>query len=143
MGSIVLDTSIVVAVLDRGDIHHRRAVDALREARARSQLVVLPASVLAECLVGAYRVGAAAVKATEAFVASIADRVHDIDAAVAREAARLRAQHRSLLMPDAFVIAVGVVLSADSVLTADARWAKIDSRVRVITGRGQLRTSGL
>jgi len=94
-----------------------------------------PASALAECLVGAYRIGAAAVKTTEAFVASIVDRVHDIDAAVAREAARLRARHKSLLLPDAFVLAVGVVLDADAVLTADARWAKVDSRVRVLVGR--------
>src|ERR1700737_5199020 len=102
MGSIVLDASVVVAVLDQGDVHHGRAIDALREARDRVLVVILPASALAECLVGAYRMGAAAVKTTEAFVASIVDRVHDVDAGVAREAGALGAPLSLFLLPALF-----------------------------------------
>ena len=53
----------------------------------------------------------------------------------AREAARLRGLHRPWLrMPDAIVLATGL-LRAASVLTGDARWAKVSPLARVIAGR--------
>lgn len=132
MGSIVVDTSVLLAVLDPRDAHHARAVDALRRARAGGERIVLPASALAEVLVGASRIGAAAVRTTEAFVDSVIDTVHDIDHRVARSAAAYRARYASLRLPDALVIAVGAAIDADAILTADKKWSRTDRRVRVI-----------
>jgi predicted nucleic acid-binding protein len=133
MGSVVVDASVVLGLLDPRDTHHANATRALKKARAAGDDIVLPASALAEVLVGASRLGPSAVRTTEAFVDTIVDEVHVIDRAVARAAAQYRSSHRSLRLPDAFVLAVGSTLSADAVLTADTRWAKVDRRVRVIS----------
>ncbi len=93
---------------------------------------MLPCSALAEVLVGASRIGAQAVARVEAFVDAVIDEVHPIDRRAARVAAALRANHRGLRLPDAFVLAVGDVLAAQTVLTADQAWSGIDPRVRVI-----------
>lgn len=133
MGSVVVDASVVLGVLDASDAHHAGATRALRRARANGDDIILPASALAEVLVGASRLGAGAVRTTEAFVDAIVDQVHSIDRSVARTAAAYRSTHKSIRLPDAFVLAVGATLNADAVLTADTRWAKVDRRVHVIT----------
>jgi len=133
VGSVVVDASVVLGLLDPNDAHHASATRALKGARAEGNEIVLPASALAEVLVGASRVGAGAVRTTEAFVDMIVDQVYDIDRQVARSAAVYRSKNRSVRLPDAFVLAVGSVVNADTVLTADARWSKVDRRVRVIS----------
>ena len=55
-----------------------------------------------------------------------------IDADVALVAARLRAKHRALRLPDALVLAVAHVDAADVILTADRKWSGYDQRVRLI-----------
>ena len=132
MGSVVVDTSIVLAILDPRDAHHRGAFQAWRQIRAAGDRIVLPATALAEVLVGASRVGEEAVRTAEAFVDSVVDSVQDIDRVIARSAARYRAQFASLRLPDALVIAVGSVTNADAVLTADQRWSRVDRRIRVL-----------
>ncbi len=77
-------------------------------------------------------VSAAAVRTTEAFVDSVVDAIHDIDRRGARAAATYRARYATLRLPDALIIAVGSVVDADAVLTADRRWTKADRRVLVI-----------
>ena len=132
MGSIVVDASVVLGLLDPKDAHHASATRALKRARAAGDDIILPASALAEVLVGASRLGAGAVRTTEAFVDTIVDQVHSIDRTVARSAAAYRSAHKSIRLPDALVLAVGATLDAHTVLTSDTRWAKIDRRVQVI-----------
>ncbi len=132
MGSVVVDASVVLGLLDPADAHHSSATRAVKKVRADGDEIILPASALAEVLVGASRIGPAAVRTTEAFVDAIVDQVYDIDRSVARAAAGYRARHASVRLPDAFVLAVGATLNADTVLTADKRWGKVDPRVRVI-----------
>lgn len=132
MGTVVLDTSVLIAVLDPYDAHHQNAVHILRHARASGDRVVLPVSALAEALVGASRLGAGAAATTETFIDRVVDVVQDIDRGIARSAAGYRARNRSLRLPDAFILAAGEVLNASQVLTADARWSSIDPRVQVI-----------
>lgn len=50
---------------------------------------------------------------------------------MATAAARLRARHRDLRLPDAFVIATGIVDRATT-LTYDRRLASVDSSVQVL-----------
>ena len=132
MGAVVLDASIVLGLLDPHDAHHLSAAESVRTARSAGHALVLPASAFAEVLVGASRVGPTAVETTEAFVDSLIDQVYPIDRAVAKDAARLRSQSKAVRLPDALVVAVGRVINATAILTADARWEGLDRRVEVI-----------
>lgn len=132
MGTTVVDASVVLGMLDARDAHHRAANEAWRRLRRQGERVVLPASALAEVLVAASRFGEEAVRSAEARIDRVVDAIGDIDRGVARAAAAYRARHSSLRLPDALVIAVGSVLNADTILTADSRWARVDRRVRVI-----------
>jgi predicted nucleic acid-binding protein len=132
VGTIVLDASVILGLRDPGDAHHAAATSALRSSRAGGDRLVLPASALAEVLVGSSRLGAPAIQRMEKFVDTIIDDIHPIDREAAKVAAAYRAQHRALRLPDAFVLAVGKVLNATTVLTADQAWQRIDKRVRTI-----------
>jgi len=65
-------------------------------------------------------------------IAASFGRTRVIDDDVAMAAAQLRAQHRSLRLPDALVIATGIVDDASVILTGDARWDGIDERVQLL-----------
>ena len=132
MGAVVLDASVVIGLRDPHDAHHEPAVEAVQRARAAGDRLVLPASALAEILAGACRLGKTAVDRTEEFVDAVIDTVQPIDRAVARSAASYRARRSSLRLPDALVLAVGEIVDADAVYTADVRWKGGDRRVQVI-----------
>ncbi|OLT10974.1 hypothetical protein BJF78_28140 [Pseudonocardia sp. CNS-139] len=59
--------------------------------------------------------------------------VRPVDEEVAVTAAELRGRHRSLRLPDALVVATGIVEDA-VVLTCDKRLADVDPRVQVVGG---------
>ncbi len=129
MALTVLDTSVLIALLNPVDAHHQAARVSL-EAHADDDLRI-PAHALAEALVHPARAG----KEREArrLIASLEIKVDPIDEVVAVAAARLRAQHGSALrMPDALVLAYADVRKAKSVLTADARWTAWSRRVELI-----------
>lgn len=65
-------------------------------------------------------------------LASLGLGVDPIAASAAEEAARLRARHPSLRLPDALVIAHAEAIGADELLTTDARWKRFSTRVRVV-----------
>lgn len=130
MASVVVDAGILLAVLDSSDALHQAATAALREYRQQGDRLILPASAFAEILVGASRLGEDAVERVEAFVDAVIDSVQDVDRLVALEAARLRARHAKLRLPDALVLAAATIAGADVILTGDAAWSRIDRRVR-------------
>lgn len=126
MGLTVLDASILIAVLDATDAHHERAAAALRQRVHQRDRVVLPVSSYAEALVGPYRRGPEAVGAVDAFLAALPCDIEAASRPIARRAAELRSHvGRGLRLPDAFVIATALELSADSILTADRGWPAI------------------
>lgn len=59
--------------------------------------------------------------------------IDPIGAGAAEHAARLRARHPDLRLPDALVIAHAEVIDADELLTTDASWAGLSRRVRVVS----------
>ena len=130
MALVVLDASVVIAFLDPDDALHGAAVETLGE-RQHDELAI-PASVYAEILVAPYRRGAEAVAAVEAFLGDFGVRVEALNLAVARAAAKLRSETRSLRLPDALVLATADELEADVVLTGDESWARISGRVTLI-----------
>jgi predicted nucleic acid-binding protein len=129
---VILDSSVLLAVLDPHDALHVPAATAVREAYDTGATFVLPATVLAEVLVGASRQGGEVAAAVESRIDAFVSDVRSIDRAVARSAARVRASHPSIKLPDALVIATGRMVDAESVLTADKRWDGVDARVRVV-----------
>jgi len=126
----VLDASAVIAFRDPADALHARAVAAFR-AHVSDDLV-LPASVYAEVLVGPMRHGAPALASLEQFVRDFAMQIAPLSPDIARHAASLRAQTPSLRLPDAFVLATGDLLEANSVLTGDRGWVKLSPRVLLL-----------
>lgn len=128
MALIILDASLVIALLDSADKLHpvsRRAFD-----RVAGEDLAIPASALAETLVTPSRVGK--LHQARGQIQSLDLRVIPVDESTAVEAARLRGRHRNLRLPDALVIATGEVLEADSIMTGDRSWARVSRRVRVI-----------
>jgi predicted nucleic acid-binding protein len=132
VGSIVLDSSILLGLMDTGDAHHAAAARRIIDHTAAGDLFTLPAIVLSEILVAEARRGNSAVQKRHTQVDTMFGPVRPIDEKVAVEAARLRAKHRSLRLPDALVIATGIVDKVDKILTADQRWEDVDKRIEVL-----------
>jgi predicted nucleic acid-binding protein len=130
MGIAVLDTSVVIGALNRDDALHQAASQAIRVERDRHALAISALS-HAEILVGPLRVGGRAVEVVERFAAQV--RIVELSPAIARLAAELRAT-RGLKLPDAVIVATGLRLEADVIMTADARWKGIE-RVMVVDGQ--------
>jgi len=133
VGAVVLDSSVVLGLLDPEDAHHPAAVAELRRRESAGDWFVIPSLVLAEVLVGVARAEPGALERRQRDLASAFDTARPLDEAVAVAAAQLRARHRSLRMPDAIVIATGIVDDVDAILTADRRWAGVDPRVVVLS----------
>lgn len=129
MGLALLDTSVLIGALNRDDALHEAASQAVRAERDRHALAI-SALTYAEILVGPLRVGARAVEVVERFAAQV--RIVELSADIARLAAELRSG-RGLKLPDAVIVATGLHLGADAILTADARWKGIE-RVQVVEG---------
>lgn len=130
MALVVLDASVVIAFLDPDDALHDAAVEALTEHQHDELLI--PLTVYAEILAAPYRGGAEAVGEVEAFLADFGIRIEAMTPAMARTAAQLRSESRSLRLPDALVLATGDELGADTVITGDETWARISRRVTLI-----------
>ena len=122
MGLTVLDAGVLIGLFDRNDAHHPEAVTALRDAVERNDRISLPASAYAEVLVGPSRKGADAVATVDQFVEQLPIDVVPLDRSIAAIAAALRAQHRTLRLPDALVIATARSLEADRLVTTDRGW---------------------
>ena len=130
MGTIVLDASVILGLFDDADAHHHAAEIAVRAHHEAGDNFLVPASVAAEVLVGACRQRSEEQRLRQ--LHSTFGPLRPIDADVALVAARLRAKHRALRLPDALVLAVAHVDAADVILTADRKWSGYDQRVRLI-----------
>jgi predicted nucleic acid-binding protein len=127
---VVLDASVVIALLSARDAHHAAARQAM--VACREDMLVLPASAYAELLVGPHRLGREASARADRFVDDFALRVEPLTRDIARRAAALRARHPGLGLGDTLVLATGEELDATAVLTADRRWTAAGPRVRII-----------
>lgn len=132
MGRVVLDTSVVLALLDPDDALHHAAIHAVRHHDRRRAQFALPASVLAELLVGPARRGDEELQTRRRLVTAAFGPPVPLDEAVAVAAARLRARHRFLRLPDALVLATADVVDAETVLASDKQWPRLDPRVELV-----------
>ena len=122
MGLTLLDAGVVIGYLNSADARHGPATEALGDAIAANQSLAMPASVLAEVLVGPSRSGIAAVEVVRTMIATLPFAVVPLGDEIAVAAAGLRARHPSLKLPDALVIATAEEEGADKLLTTDRRW---------------------
>ena len=122
MGLIHLDAGVVIGFLDSNDAHHEPARDILTQALRSNDRLAMAASAFAECLVGPARQGHEAVATVRSLVERLPISIVPIDAEIAGTAARLRAAHRALRLPDALVIAAAIEDTADQLVTTDHRW---------------------
>lgn len=127
MALIILDASVLIAVMDPADALHDGATSAIAEFS--SDDLCVSAVTYAECLVGPARAGRLddAVTRLRALVGVEAPTPH-----IAERAAQFRALSRSRSLADAFALATADVMGADVVLTADAAWQDALTSVRVI-----------
>ena len=119
MSGCVLDTDVVIAALDRADAHHRAAAGALRSMVADGVPLLLSLINYAETLVRPAE-EESAMRAAVAAIDTIGIQLIAPTAAIARDAARLRASNISLA--DGFALATA--------RAHDASVAPFDRRVR-------------
>lgn len=135
MGVIVLDAGVIIALLERRDVHHQAARIAIAAARDRGDRLFLSAATYSEILVRPAGQGPLAVSEVDGIIDALPSTIVPIDRAIAASAAHLRAQHgRGLRLPDAMVLATAEVLGADRVVTTDAGLAGHGVDVQLIGG---------
>ena len=122
MALIHLDAGVLIGFLDADDAHHAAARSVVSHALDGADRLAMAASSLAESLVGPARRGDDAVQLVHSLLERLPLEVVALDLDVATRAARLRARHRSLRLPDALVIATAVEHGADRLVTTDRRW---------------------
>ncbi|MES2209681.1 MAG: PIN domain-containing protein [Chloroflexota bacterium] len=133
MGLTVLDAGVVIALLDASDVHHAAALASVREAQEQGDVLMLPASAYAECLVAPSRRGAGAVAVVDALIDALPVRVEPADRSIAARAASLRAIHGPVLrLPDALVVATALVHGAERIITTDRGWPAVPISVEVL-----------
>ncbi len=119
----VLDAGVVIGWMDSTDAHHGAACEALSGSRSIGNRLALPASALAEVMVGPARQGPGSVEAATEMLAAVPVETVPIDGRVAVETAALRASTGPRLrLPDAMVVATAIVLGASRLITTDRRW---------------------
>jgi predicted nucleic acid-binding protein len=103
VGAIALDADVLIGFLNRADAHHAAARKLIAAAERAGDRIVIAASVYAEAIVGPLRAGRA--EEVDEFLTALGVDVIPVDRALAREAAALRARHRTLRLPDALSLA--------------------------------------
>jgi predicted nucleic acid-binding protein len=122
VGLIHVDAGVLIGFLDGDDIHHQAARTMLAEALRNGDRLAMASSASAECLVGPARRGDAEIQTVRGLFERLPISIIPLDLETAIVAARLRATHRALRLPDALVIATAIEDAADQLVTTDRRW---------------------
>jgi predicted nucleic acid-binding protein len=122
MGALILDASVVIALLDAADAHHARAVEDVDVADQAGRPLLLPASAYSETLVAFARAGR--IHDAREALASMGIEVAPLTATMAEHAAELRARHQRLRLPDAIVVTCAQDLNGE-LLSYDQRLMQV------------------
>ncbi|MGC5015507.1 type II toxin-antitoxin system VapC family toxin [Streptosporangium sp. DT93] len=121
----MLDTNVIVGLLDPDDVLHGRACEAVRRWDDKAASFAISVITWGELRVGVVRKGVAAERTLETFRVAVIDRIVGVDEATAESAALLRATDLTIRVPDALIIATAREMRADALLTADRKFPGI------------------
>jgi predicted nucleic acid-binding protein len=122
VGTLILDASVLIGLLDTADAHHSLAVDDVEAADVADEKLLTPASAYSEALVSFAR--ARRIRDAREAIAAMGIAVTPMTSRIAQTAAELRAAHDRLRLPDAIVLATARDLHA-RLLTYDNVLANI------------------
>jgi predicted nucleic acid-binding protein len=125
MARVALDADVVIAFLDPSDAQHQQAVELLGTHLANGDDVLIAATVYTEVIVRPLQLGTD--DKVDEFLTAIRAHLVDVDRALARRAAELRARHGGLRLPDALSLATALASSVD-LITLDRRLQRIANR---------------
>lgn len=129
MATTLIDSGVLIALLDDTDVHHAASSAAIVSALRDGNSLVIAATTLAEILVRPYSVGEQVVSRCLNAVDRLPITVIDLDRSIAVKAAELRATIPGMRLPDATILATAVASSADAVLTTDAKLANASGKL--------------
>jgi predicted nucleic acid-binding protein len=133
MATIVLDASVLIALVDGSDVHHADAQATIHRGRTSGDRFVVPVVAYAEYMVRSFEDDAAGPDFRDTLIEAIPATVEPASRSIGRLAASLRAKHgRRMPMPDALIVGTALDIDADLVITADAGWPQMDVRVDVL-----------
>ena len=122
--AVVLDSDAVVGFLDRDDALHEAADAAMRDLAGEHRILVSVVT-YAEVLTGA-RLGDHDEVVIGGFFTELISAILPVDVAIADRAAELRSRFRSLLMPDALILAsADTEPSVELIVTGDQQIARV------------------
>jgi predicted nucleic acid-binding protein len=122
VGTLILDASVLIGLLDTADAHHSQAVDDVEAADVADEKLLAPASAYSEALVSFAR--AQRIRDARDAIAAMGITVTPMTSRITEAAAELRAAHDRLRLPDAIVLATARDLHA-RLLTYDNVLASI------------------
>jgi len=122
--AVVLDSDTVVGFIDAADGLHDATDAAVRDLAGKQRLLV-SAVTYAEVLTGA-RIGHHDLDTVRGFFADVISRIVPVGVEIADRASELRADTRSLRMPDALIVATAEFdPEVDTLLSGDRAIAKL------------------
>jgi predicted nucleic acid-binding protein len=122
VGALAVDSSAAIAFFTATDAHHDLAVREVGAAADSGTALSISAGAYSEIAVHAVQMERRDV--VERFVDRLRIEIVPVDRELALAAAELRAAHRWLRLPDAFVVAAARAREAE-LLTFDARLARL------------------
>lgn len=124
MGLILLDSTVIVGLLDADDALHEVTVSRLKEIIGSDPLAASVVS-YAEVMTGV-SLGHHPRESVDGFFDALVKDLLPVDKSVAARAAALRGKHMSLRMPDALILATADLHEEiETVLCADGDWPKV------------------
>jgi predicted nucleic acid-binding protein len=107
VAAIILDTSVLIALLRIDDSHHQSAVKA---TSARNEYLISTVT-LGEALVSTFRISEQSARRRHQLISKVVNQIVPIDEVIAVRAAEIRAE-KKVSMPDALISATAQVLKA-------------------------------
>jgi predicted nucleic acid-binding protein len=124
---VVFDADVLIAYLGRDDAHHAEAVERMRQALASGIRRFVSAVNYTEVLIGPLlKAGNSGADKVDAMLARFGIETIQVDMALARRAAAVRARTR-LKLPDAYALATAI--QAEKRGHADVRLETFDEKV--------------
>jgi predicted nucleic acid-binding protein len=124
---VVFDADVLIAYLGREDANHAEAVERMRAALASGTRRFVSAVNYSEVLIGPFsKAGVAGAETVDAMLVRFGIETIQVDMALARRAAAVRARTR-LKLPDAYALATAI--HAEQRGHADVRLESFDDRV--------------